>query len=120
MKKENIVENNKYWVIGPYIIEPAMVTEKLDTHCRVKYLESPGSSCIMYDNIFVSKEAAIVEAQRRSKEREDNIAAGIQNPEDLFNMMIQSMYAEEYTDWEKIAVAKKKIKEYFGIDIKEN
>ena len=120
MEKELIKLNNRYWYISTYNIEEVEVLEKYDKSCKIHCITSYGTCHALYENIFRTKEEAIAEGQRRSKERENKISAEIKNPEDLFKMMLNAMYAEEYTDWEKISVAKEKIKEYFGIDIKEN
>ena len=38
--------------------------------------------------------------------------------QDLLNMMFESMHCEEYTDWNKIEVAKRKSKELLGVELK--
>ena len=117
----------RVWNIGSNWIEleeveivsqPAMEVNKEFVYYKIKGIDFPGTSATKETDLFKRKEEAIKEIKRRKNERVEKISNEIYTVEDLLNMMFESMHCEEYTDWEKIEVAKRKSKELLGVELK--
>lgn len=85
---------------------------------RIKEIGFPGIYAAKENDLFKTKEEAIKENERRNNKRTEKILNEIHSVPDLLNMMFQSMYCDEYTNYEKIEVAKRKAKELLGVELK--
>lgn len=112
-----IIVGKQYWAIGFLDkIEFCTVTEIKNDIANVKY--QIGSSYIHITNLFETKEKAEEERQKRHREEEEKIAKTINTPEDLLKMMFHEMvFGAEFPNGRKIAVAKQKAKEIFGVEL---
>lgn len=117
MLNEKIKKSAKYWCINKSdsVVE-VVVVEKYETYCTVKAF--PFTWNALYKDLFPTEEIAKTELNHRILERRERIAKEISSVEDLLNMMLNAMYAEEYTDYDKIHVARQKAKELLGLDLK--
>lgn len=114
---EKIVVGKQYWAIGfMERIEPCIVVEVKDNIASVKY--KIGSSKVRVSDLYKTEEEANEERQKRYRKKEEEIAENINTPEELIKLMFNEMvYGAEFPDGRKIAVAKQKAKEFFGIEL---
>lgn len=99
-------------------IERVKCIEIYEDYCKVQSLTFGGSWNVRLSDIFETEQAAKNEIVRRAELKKIEIANGIHSVEDLLRMMFEAMSnAEEYTDYERLAVAKEKAKELLGIEL---
>lgn len=118
---------DRAWNVGNHWIEIEEVEIAscpfVDNSTGVVYYEIrgitvPGNSIALATDLFKSEEEALAELEKRKNKDIDKISKRINTVEDLLNMMFQSMYCEEYTNYERIEVAKRKAKELLGVELK--
>jgi hypothetical protein len=115
---KDVKENMQYWHVDrDAVVKSVIVLEKHETACKVKC--HPFTWMALYEDLFLTEEAAKVANVNRIESRRKKIASEINTTEDLLHMMLMAMYAEEYTDYDKIYVAKQKAKELLGIDLRD-
>lgn len=100
------------------VSQPVVEANKGFVYYEIKGIDFPGISAAKETDLFKTKEEAIKEIERRKNERVEKISNGIHTVEDLLRMMFECMHCEEYTDWNKIEVAKRRAKDLLGIELK--
>lgn len=115
---------DRAWNIGSCWIEleEVEIVSDLKGSNSVFYYETKGItvagvSCAKEEDLFYTKEEALAELSRRKNQVINEISSEVNSVEDLLNMMLECMYCEEYTDWNKIEVAKRKAKELLGVEL---
>lgn len=117
---------DKVWHIGNMWVgleEVEIDSELMEGHNGILYYKTKGitvlgSSGAKVEDLFRTKEEAMAELSRREKREIEKISSEVNSVEDLLNMMFNCMHCEEYTDWNKIEVAKRKAKELLGVELK--
>lgn len=118
---------DRAWNIGNYWveIEEVEIASELKEENGIHYYKTKGitvlgSSGAKVEDLFRTKEEAMTELSRRKKREIEKNSSEINSVQDLLNMMFNCMHCEEYTDWEKIEVAKRKSKELLGVELKDD
>lgn len=89
-----------------------------ETYAKLHCLETRGSIGRYPDDIYATEDIAMEARNKRENAIKDSYRITVHSPEDLANLCYNQAVcqSEEYTDWEAMAVAKEKAKE-FGIDL---
>lgn len=105
-------------IVEEKIDSECLKTEKGQEYYALEGITVLGNSGDLIENLFMTKAAAEENTKKKREERREKMASKINTPEDLFNMMLEHMYCEEYTNYDAIDVAKQKAKELLNIDLK--
>lgn len=128
MKLDDISVGQHVWVIQSWtnFVEETEVTdfvedENGEMYAKLHSIDSYGTMGRYADDLFESEDAARDMVRMREEAAKDIYRGQIKTPEDLANFCYNETVcpSEEYTDWEAMAVAKEKAKE-FGIDLSES
>lgn len=115
---------DRAWNIGGCWIEleEVEIASELKESNGVFYYETkgvtvPGISMARESDLFYTEEEALAEINIRIENEVEKISSEVNSVEDLLKMMIDCMYCEEYTNWNKIEVARRKAKELLEVEL---
>lgn len=121
MVEKNLKPGTIVWCNTHDIIEKCKIIEYCEkediSYYELQSLTLYGSFGSLLDHLFLSEEEAKKDRIQRSEKYKKELENKIKTPIDLFELMLQNMHGEEYTDYEAIAVSKEKIKEFFNIEL---
>ncbi len=78
---------------------------------KIRSLDFGGTYGGLPDDLFYDRELATSKLKERELHRQKEISKDIKSVGDLLQMMYECMFCEEYTDYDKIMVARQKAKE---------
>lgn len=84
---------------------------------EVSGIDIRGSFVCRISDMFLTKDDALEDYNKKSKNQVEEYKSNINSLEDLLRLAVSNMYAEEYTNYEAIQAVKERSKELFGIEL---
>lgn len=100
-----------------YVEILAKPDEENHQYYKIRSFDFGGTYGGLPDDLFYDRELAVKKLKERELSRQKDISKDIKSVGDLLQMMYECMFCEEYTDYDKIAVAKQKAKDLCGVEL---